>query len=552
MIEKYLKTSHFSNTEEFANGFHIDIPQCFNFAYDIVDEWANKAPSKRALCWVNEHGHHHDFTFREMKQFSDAAASFFLSIGIGRGDMVMLMLKRRYEFWVAILGLHKIGAVAIPATHLLTPKDIEYRCNAADICTIICTEEHDMQDKVNAAMPLCPTVKHRIAINAPEEGWHDFHRGLQEAAPFIRPAAPVNTNDDIMLLYFTSGTTGNPKMVTHNFAYPLGHIVTAKYWQQLHEDSLHLTVADTGWAKVAWGKLYGQWIIGAAIFVYDHKRFDAAKMLQLIQDYRITSFCAPPTVYRFMVREDLSSYNLSSLEHVTTAGEALNPSVFEAFQKGTGLKMTEAFGQTETTPLIVTFPWVEPRPGSMGIPNPLYNLDIIRPDGSSAGVGEKGEIVIRMPEDGSHPLGLFRGYYRDEAMTHQVLHDGLYHTCDVAYRDEEGYCWFVGRTDDIIKSSGYRIGPFEVESAVMTHPSVVECAITGVPDDIRGMIVKATIVLAPEYKEQAGPDLVREIQQHVKRVTAPYKYPRLIEFVDALPKTISGKIRRVEIRKNEK
>ena len=550
MIERYLKTSDFSSTEEFAKGFHIQVLDNFNFAYDIVDEWATQAPNKRALCWVNEHGRHHDFTFGEMKQLSDAAASFFQSIGIGRGDMVMLMLKRRYEFWIAILGLHKIGAVAIPATHLLTPKDIEYRCNAADICAIICTEEHEMQDKINAAIPLCPTVKHRVAIDAPEEGWHDFHRGLQEAAPFMRPSAPVNSNDDIMLLYFTSGTTGNPKMVTHNYAYPLGHIVTAKYWQQLHEDSLHLTVADTGWAKVAWGKLYGQWIIGAAIFVYDHERFDAATMLRLIQDYRITSFCAPPTVYRFMVREDLSSYDLSALEHATTAGEALNPSVFEAFQKGTGLKMTEAFGQTETTPLIVTFPWVEPRPGSMGIPNPIYNLDIIRPDGSSAGVGEKGEIVIRMPEDGSHPLGLFRGYYRDEAMTRQVLHDGLYHTCDVAYRDEDGYCWFVGRTDDIIKSSGYRIGPFEVESAVMTHPSVVECAITGVPDDIRGMVVKATIVLAPEYKEKAGPDLVREIQQHVKRVTAPYKYPRLIEFVDALPKTISGKIRRVEIRQN--
>ena len=550
MIERYLKTSDFSSTEKFAKGFHIQVPDNFNFAYDIVDEWATQAPNKRALCWVNEHGRHHDFTFGEMKQLSDAAASFFQSIGIGRGDMVMLMLKRRYEFWIAILGLHKIGAVAIPATHLLTPKDIEYRCNAADICAIICTEEHEMQDKINAAIPQCPTVKHRVAIDAPEDGWHDFHRGLQEAAPFMRPSAPVNSNDDIMLLYFTSGTTGNPKMVTHNYAYPLGHIVTAKYWQQLHEDSLHLTVADTGWAKVAWGKLYGQWIIGAAIFVYDHERFDAATMLRLIQDYRITSFCAPPTVYRFMVREDLSSYDLSALEHATTAGEALNPSVFEAFQKGTGLKMTEAFGQTETTPLIVTFPWVEPRPGSMGIPNPIYNLDIIRPDGSSAGVGEKGEIVIRMPEDGSHPLGLFRGYYRDEAMTRQVLHDGLYHTCDVAYRDEDGYCWFVGRTDDIIKSSGYRIGPFEVESAVMTHPSVVECAITGVPDDIRGMVVKATIVLAPEYKEQAGPELVREIQQHVKRVTAPYKYPRLIEFVDALPKTISGKIRRVEIRQN--
>ena len=551
MIEKYFNATNFSNTEEFAKGFHIHVPDNFNFAYDIVDKWATQAPNKRALCWVNEHGRHHDFTFGEMKQLSDAAASFFQSIGIGRGDMVMLMLKRRYEFWIAILGLHKIGAVAIPATHLLTPKDIEYRCNAADICAIICTEEHEMQDKINAALPLCPTVKYRIAIDAPEDGWHDFHRGLQEAGPFMRPSTPVNSNDDIMLLYFTSGTTGNPKMVTHNFAYPLGHIVTAKYWQQLHEASLHLTVADTGWAKVAWGKLYGQWIIGAAIFVYDHERFDAATMLRLIQDYRITSFCAPPTVYRFMVLEDLSSYDLSALEHATTAGEALNPSVFEAFQKGTGLKMTEAFGQTETTPLIVTFPWVEPRPGSMGIPNPIYNLDIIRPDGSSAGVGEKGEIVIRMPEDGSHPLGLFRGYYRDEAMTQQVLHDGLYHTCDVAYRDEDGYCWFVGRTDDIIKSSGYRIGPFEVESAVMTHPSVVECAITGVPDDIRGMVVKATIVLAPEYKEKAGPDLVREIQQHVKRVTAPYKYPRLIEFVDALPKTISGKIRRVEIRQNE-
>lgn len=550
MIEKYFNATNFSNTEEFAKGFHIHVPDNFNFAYDIVDKWATQAPNKRALCWVNEHGRHHDFTFGEMKQLSDAAASFFQSIGIGRGDMVMLMLKRRYEFWIAILGLHKIGAVAIPATHLLTPKDIEYRCNAADICAIICTEEHEMQDKINAAMPLCPTVKHRIAIDAPEDGWHDFHRGLQEAAPFMQPSTPVNSNDDIMLLYFTSGTTGNPKMVTHNFAYPLGHIVTAKYWQQLHEDSLHLTVADTGWAKVAWGKLYGQWIIGAAIFVYDHERFDAATMLRLIQDYRITSFCAPPTVYRFMVREDLSSYDLSALEHATTAGEALNPSVFEAFQKGTGLKMTEAFGQTETTPLIVTFPWIEPRPGSMGVVNPIYNIDIIRPDGTSAGVGEKGEIVIRMPEDGSHPLGLFRGYYRDEDMTQQVLHDGLYHTCDVAYRDEDGYCWFVGRTDDIIKSSGYRIGPFEVESAVMTHPSVVECAITGVPDDIRGMVVKATIVLAPEYKEKAGPDLVREIQQHVKRVTAPYKYPRLIEFVDALPKTISGKIRRVEIRQN--
>ena len=358
MIERYLKTSDFSSTEEFAKGFHIQVPDNFNFAYDIVDEWATQAPNKRALCWVNEHGRHHDFTFGEMKQLSDAAASFFQSIGIGRGDMVMLMLKRRYEFWIAILGLHKIGAVAIPATHLLTPKDIEYRCNAADICAIICTEEHEMQDKINAAIPQCPTVKHRVAIDAPEDGWHDFHRGLQEAAPFMRPSAPVNSNDDIMLLYFTSGTTGNPKMVTHNYAYPLGHIVTAKYWQQLHEDSLHLTVADTGWAKVAWGKLYGQWIIGAAIFVYDHERFDAATMLRLIQDYRITSFCAPPTVYRFMVREDLSSYDLSALEHATTAGEALNPSVFEAFQKGTGLKMTEAFGQTETTPLIVTFPWV--------------------------------------------------------------------------------------------------------------------------------------------------------------------------------------------------
>lgn len=550
MLEKYLNQTEYTSAEDFKEHYKVNIPQNFNFGYDVVDEWAKEKPNKRALCWTNNKGEHIDFTFQQIKDQSDRAASFFLSIGIKRGDRVMLILKRRYEFWFAIIGLHKIGAIAIPATHLLTKKDIVYRNNAAGIKAIVSTDDDVVLKHVDEAMPESPTIEHRIVVgNQTPQGWLNFDESLVKSKPFQRPAL-VNTNEDIMLLYFTSGTTGQPKMVTHNFIYPLGHIVTAKYWHNLNENSLHLTVADTGWAKAVWGKLYGQWIVGACIFVYDHEKFIPADMLKMLEKFKVTSFCAPPTVYRFMIREDLSRYDLSSLEYCTTAGEALNPSVYEALKSATGVKMMESFGQTETTPIIVTFPWIEPKPGSMGIANSAYDIDLIDSDGHSVEDGESGEIVIRT--DKWRPLGLFQGYYKDEELTNSVYHDHIYHTGDVAWRDEDGYYWFIGRIDDVIKSSGYRIGPFEVESALMTHPAVVECAITGVPDEIRGQVIKATIVLAKEYKDKADEHLIKEIQDHVKNVTAPYKYPRIIEFVDDLPKTISGKIRRTEIRDTDK
>ncbi|GAB6008883.1 AMP-binding protein [Dysgonomonas reticulitermitis] len=550
MLEKFLKQTSFTSTQDFAENYHVHIPENFNFGYDVVDQWAKTNPEKRAICWANDQGEHIDFTFADIKEQSDRAASYFQSLGIGKGDKVMLILKRRYEFWFAVIGLHKIGAIAIPATHLLTKKDIVYRNNAADIKAIVCVDDAVVIEHINAAMAESPSVKFRISCGGETpSGWENFHEGLKSANSFSKPQH-VNSNDDVSLLYFTSGTTGEPKMVIHDFTYPLGHIVTAKYWHNLDENSLHLTVADTGWAKAVWGKLYGQWIAGAAVMVYDHEKFTPQIVLNLIQEFKITSFCAPPTVYRFMIRENLSEYDLSSLKYCTTAGEALNPSVFEAFYKSTGIKMMEAFGQTETTPTIITFPWMEPKPGSMGVPNPAYDMDLISLDGRSVEDGEVGEVVINT--DKFKPLGLFMGYYRDEALTKQVYHNDIYHTGDMAWRDEDGYYWFVGRTDDVIKSSGYRIGPFEVESALMTHPAVVECAVTGVPDDIRGQVVKATIVLAKDYKDKADDHLKHEIQNHVKSVTAPYKYPRIIEFVEELPKTISGKIKRAEIRKQEK
>ena len=549
MIEKYLSKTQFDSLEDFQQNFNIIVPETFNFSYDIVDEWARFAPQKRALCWTNDQGKHIDFTFAEMKQYSDATASYFQQLGIGKGDMVMLILKRRYEFWFSILALHKLGAICIPATHLLTKKDIAYRSNAASIKMIVAVGEEEVIKHVNDALPECPTIEQLVSIgHIYPEGWGDFHEGIRKATPFVKPEK-VNENGDISLLYFTSGTTGNPKMVIHDFTYPLGHIVTASYWHNIHEDSLHLTVADTGWGKAVWGKLYGQWIAGAAVFVYDHEKFTPADVLHMISTHKVTSFCAPPTVFRFLIREDLSKYDLTSLKYCTIAGEPLNPAVFEAFYNITGIKLMEGFGQTETTLTIATFPWMEPKPGSMGVPNPAYDMDLITPDGRTAEDGEQGEIILRT--DKRKPIGLFMGYYRDKPLTDSVYFDHIYHTGDVAWRDEDGYYWFVGRTDDVIKSSGYRIGPFEVESALMTHPAVVECAITGVPDEVRGQLVKATIVLSKEYKEKAGEALIKEIQEHVKTVTAPYKYPRVIEFVDELPKTISGKIRRVAIRGKE-
>ncbi|MDR1742534.1 MAG: AMP-binding protein [Dysgonamonadaceae bacterium] len=550
MIEKFLKKVEYTSYTDFVEHFEIIVPENFNFAYDVVDEWARIDPDKEALCWTNDKGAHRNVSFAELKSVSDKTASFFQSLGIGKGDMVMLVLKRNIEFWYSIVALHKIGAVVIPATHLLTDKDFIYRNNAASVKAIVATEEKTLIRHIDLSMQHSPTVQHRILVgeNVPE-GWVDFHKKVEHAAPFEKPAH-VNDNDDIMLLYFTSGTTGQPKMVIHNFTYPLAHIITAKYWHNLHEGSRHLTVADTGWGKAVWGKIYGQWIAGASVFVYDFDgKFAPIDMLEMLSKYKITSFCAPPTIYRFLIREDFSKFDLSTLEYCTTAGEALNPTVFDAFYEKTGIHLKEAFGQTETVPIIVTFPWVPSKPGSMGVANPMYDMKLVDHNGQPVEDGQEGEIVIDTSK--GYPLGLFMKYYRDEELTQQVYHDQVYHTGDIAWRDEDGYYWFVGRTDDVIKSSGYRIGPFEVESALMTHPAVVECAITGVPDEIRGQIIKATVVLAEEYKSKAGEDLILEIQNHVKSVTAPYKYPRVIEFVDGLPKTISGKIRRVEIREKE-
>lgn len=547
MLERFVKQTKFSSQEDFMENFKITVPENFNFGYDVVDEWAKTDPDKIALCWTNDKGDHIDFTFGDIKRESDKAASYFSSLGIGHGDMVMLILKRRYEFWFAIIALHKLGAVCIPATHLLTEKDIIYRCNAADIKMIVAVGDDIVIDHINRSIEKSPSLQHIVSIGPKiPEGWDDFHKGVEEAAPFVKPEHP-NTNDDTSLLYFTSGTTGNPKMVIHDFTYPLGHIITGAFWHNLTPDSLHFTLADTGWGKAVWGKLYGQWIVGATVFVYDFEKFAADDVLKMISKYKITSFCAPPTVFRFFIREDLSKYDISSLKYCTIAGEALNPKVYEEFYRLTGIKLMEGFGQTETTLTIATYPWVTPKPGSMGIRNPQYDIDLLTSDGRRAEDGEQGQIVIHT--DKGKPLGLFKGYYRDPELTCEAYHDNIYYTGDVAWRDEDGYFWFVGRADDVIKSSGYRIGPFEVESALMTHPAVVECAITGVPDEVRGQVVKATIVLSKEYKDKAGEALVKEIQDHVKRVTAPYKYPRIVEFTDELPKTISGKIKRVDIRK---
>ena len=550
MIEKFLDKVDFTSQEDFKNNLKIKVPENFNFGYDVVDAWAEEDPEKKALLWTNDKGEHIQFTYADLKKYTDKTASYFQSLGIGKGDMVMLILKRRYEFWFSIIALHKLGAVAIPATHLLTKKDIVYRCNAAGIKMIVAAGEGVITQHIFDAVADSPTLKTLVSVG-PEypEGFMDFHKGIESAAPFVRPEN-VNTNNDISLMYFTSGTTGEPKMVAHDFTYPLGHIVTASFWHNLHKDSLHLTIADTGWGKAVWGKLYGQMIAGANIFVYDHEKFTPADILDKIHQYRITSLCAPPTIYRFLIKEDISKYDLTSLEYCTTAGEALNFSVYQTFKEITGIRLMEGFGQTETTLTLATFPWMDPKPGSMGVPNPQYDIDLITSDGRPAEDGEQGQIVIRT--DKGKPLGLFKEYYRDEERSKEAWHDDIYYTGDVAWRDEDGYYWFVGRADDVIKSSGYRIGPFEVESALMTHKAVVECAITGVPDEIRGQVVKATIVLSKEYKGKEGPELIKEIQDHVKRVTAPYKYPRVIEFVDELPKTISGKIRRVEIREKDK
>ena len=555
MVERFLRQTTFSSVEDYNKNLEFIIPENFNFAYDVMDVWAEEQPDKLAMLWTSDRGEEKRFTFGDLKKQTDQTASFFQSLGIGKGDPVMLILKRHYQWWLSMLALHKLGAVAIPATHMLTKKDIVYRNQRASVKAIICVNDEYVTSQIAAALPDSPTVKALIAVNSDAEaskpvpeGFHNWQEEWQNAAPFVRPEF-VNTNDDTLLMYFTSGTSGEPKMVAHNHLYALGHLTTGVFWHNLKEDSIHLTVADTGWGKAVWGKFYGQWFAGAVVFVFDHEKFNADTLLRQMEKYNVTSFCAPPTIYRFMVREDLSKYDLSSLRYCCTAGEALNPAVYDKFKEATGISLMEGFGQTETTMTLGTFPWMQPKPGSMGIPNAQYDIDLVRADGTPCEDGEKGEIIIRT--DKRKPIGLFKEYYRDEELTREAWHDGAYHTGDMAWRDEDGYYWFEGRIDDVIKSSGYRIGPFEVESALMTHPSVVECAITGVPDDIRGMVIKATVVLGKEWKDKAGDDLIKELQNHVKKTTAPYKYPRIIEFVDELPKTISGKIRRVEIRKKD-
>ena len=547
MVHKYLKQTTFTSQEDFNKNFELIVPENFNFGYDIIDEWASKAPEKLAMLWTNDLGEVRRYTFSDLKKYTDKTASYFQTLGIKKGDVVMLILKRRAEFWFSTIALTKLGATVVPATHLLTKKDIIYRCNAADIKMIVCAGEPIITEHIKEARQECTTLQYVVSVG-PEipNDFEDFQKGMEGAPNFVRPKFP-NTNNDTMLLYFTSGTSGEPKMVAHNFTYPLGHICTALLWHNLTPDSLHLTIADTGWAKAAWGKIYGQWVVGASIFVYDHEKFTPSDFLQMMQTYRITSLCAPPTIFRYLIHENLTKYDLSALKYCTIAGEALNPAVYDTFKQLTGLKLMEGFGQTETTLLLGNMPWMKPKPGSMGLPIPQYDIDLVDYNGRSVEAGEQGQIVIRINE--KMPIGLFKGYYKDENRTQEAMRDGLYYTGDIAWKDEDGYYWFVGRADDVIKSSGYRIGPFEVESALMTHPAVIECAITGVPDEMRGQVVKATIILAEDYKEKAGPELVKELQNHVKRVTAPYKYPRVIEFVEDLPKTISGKIRRNEIRK---
>ena len=550
LLDRFLPRIEFDSYEDFKENYKVNVPENFNFGFDIVDAWAEQEPDKKALVWVNDHGEEKTFTFTDIKRLSNQAANFFKSLGIKKGDVVLLILRRRWEYWVCATALHKIGATLIPGSLQLTKKDIVYRANAAGISAVVCVNDDFVIRQVEEAWDSAPTLKNRILVVDKREGWLCFEEEIAKFSDeFPRPTGSEATRwDDIMLVYFTSGTTGMPKMVQHNFSYPLGHIVTAKYWQQVQENKLHMSVSDSGWAKFGWGKIYGQWICGAVVFAYDMDKFVPLRMLQMITKYQVTTFCAPPTMYRFMLQEDVTQFDLSCIKHCCIAGEPLNPEVFRKWYELTGLRLCEGFGQSESSVMLANFQWFEPIPGSTGKPSPLYNIQLIDENGNPCPDGEEGTIAV-MDVAHNPPVGLFTGYFKDEGMTKEKLGGAYYDTGDVAWRDSNGYYWFIGRNDDVIKCSGYRIGPFEVESALLEHPAVVECAITAAPDPIRGQVVKATIVLAAGYSPSE--ELKKELQNHVKRVTAPYKYPRIIDFVEELPKTLGGKIKRAQIRHHD-
>lgn len=549
LIGDFVNRVDFKSYEDFYENFELKYNEDYNFGFDVVDKYAEIDPEKVALIWVNEEGEEHIFTFEDMKKYSNKVANLFKRLGINKGDKVMLTLKNRYEFWFCMVALHKIGAIVIPATHMLKLHDIDFRLKKANVKLVVSVEEDDLISDYNTAEKELGIDLKKLVIERDIDGWINFNKAIEEESDvFERPTGEDATKaDEPFLIYFTSGTSGLPKMVAHKHTYSLGHIPTAKYWHNVKEDGIHHTSADTGWGKAVWGNLYGQWIAGTTVFIYDYERFNGIKLLEKIIEYKVNTFCAPPTIYRFLIKENIEGYDFSNLSYVTTAGEPLPPEVSKKFKEISGLTIKEGFGQTESTLMIGTFIWLDAKLGSIGKPSPLFHVELLDNEGEIVDIGDEGEISINVSE-GVKP-GLFKEYYKDPEKQAASWYDGHYHCGDTAWMDEEGYYHFIGRNDDIIKSSGYRIGPYEVESAVLSHDAVSNCAITGYPDPIRGQIVKATIILQPGYEESE--ELIKDIQNHVKKTTAPYKYPRLIEFVDEIPETISGKIRRVEIREKD-
>lgn len=550
ILSKYCPQIYFDSYEEFFDNFKINVPDDFNFGYDVVDEWARVEPEKRALLWCDDSGDEKVFTFKDISRMSNRVANAYREMGIGKGDVVFCILRRRWEYWINAVALCKLGAILIPASLQLTTKDIVYRGTSAEIKAMVCVDDDYVITQAGNAADAIPSLQYKIVVGGEREGWKPYTELLaNDNEVFERPTGEDGVNSkDTMLIYFTSGTTGNPKMVQHNFAHPLGHILTAKYWQQVQENKLHMSVTDSGWAKFGWGKIYGQWIAGATVFAYDMLKFIPTNLLQKVQDYKLTTFCAPPTMYRFMLQEDVAAYDLSSVENFATAGEPLNAEVSIQWERLTGKKIREGFGQTEGPVLIATFPWIEPRPGSLGKPSPLLNIKLLDENLNEVEDGDEGAICVTGLKS-AYPPGLFVGYYKNPEKTYEAVGTDVYNLHDMVWRSPDGYISFVGRDDDVIKCSGYRIGPFEVESALVAHPAVIECAVTAAPDKIRGKVVKATIVLAKGY--EPSDELTKELQNHVKKTTAPYKYPRVIEYVDELPKTVGGKIKRKLIRTND-